>query len=44
MVAQVTVCMRAQHLTYSGPGQVPYSTGFAFGNVLPDWSNYYEGG
>ena len=50
---QVTVCMRAQHLTYSGPGQVsrpsstltkvPYSLSFGFGNILPDWSNYYEG-
>lgn len=32
----------APHLL--GPGQVPYATGFAFGNILPDWSNYYEGG
>ena len=57
------MCLRAQHLTYSGPGQVPllfsplppssatlhlaqvpYSLSFGFGNILPDWSNYYEGG
>ena len=43
-MVQVTVCLRSQHLTYSGPPSSTYALPFALGNLLPDWSNYYEGG
>jgi hypothetical protein len=40
---QLTACLRVQHLTLSGPPAAAYAFIFAFGNLLPDWSNYYEG-
>ena len=43
ILVQVTVCLRSQHLSYSGPPSSTYAVPFAIGNLLPDWSNYYEG-
>ena len=40
---KVTICVRSQHLTLSGDSPNYYAFPFAIGNLLPDWSNYYEG-
>ena len=40
---KVTMCVRSQHLTLSGDSPNYYAFPFAIGNLLPDWTNYYEG-
>ena len=37
------MCVRSQHLTLSGASPNYYAFPFAIGNLLPDWTNYYEG-
>ena len=37
------MCVRSQHLTLSGESTDYYAFPFALGNLVPDWTNYYEG-
>ena len=37
------MCVRSQHLTLSGESTDYYAFPFALGNLVADWTNYYEG-